>query len=282
MEDVSHLTVTVILTVVYVQDLPVVPVLAGLVKDSQNLHKAVVDVPVQQGYLHDNAVVHQAVHKRVGNASRHQPVLIVIGLVQDIQDRLLDVTHTVPQEIDTYHGDAHAALVSLPNDVVGVGILRAQVLAETQCLRLEPGLLQFYEHKLQAAVILAHLRSEVYAEHGYLVAAAIRVLVLAHLHLDDLALEQGRQYCLGHALVLHQVLEHRIINRVGHTDNHNAQVFVNLGCKDRVLSRNGKRHHEKEIQKGGHAHAVRARCPPLSGLFPQVRYFTSTFLPFLI
>ena len=58
------------------------------------------------------------------------------------------------------------------------GWVGAEVLAEAERLRLEPSLLELYKDELQAAVVLAYLRPEVDAEHGYLVARAVGILVL--------------------------------------------------------------------------------------------------------
>ena len=99
----------------------------------------------QQRYLHDDAVVRQAVYKRVGQSLGNQLFVVVIRLVLDIEYRFVDVAHPVAQQIDSHHGQSMLATVL---HVVRVVVLYAQVLSETQCLRFKPGLLKLYQNKL--------------------------------------------------------------------------------------------------------------------------------------
>ena len=112
------------------------PVFHRLVEHAQHTLKTVVHLTAQQRYLHDDAVVYQAVYKRVGQAFDHLRTVVVERLVTDIEHRLLDVAHTVAQQIYRHHRYGMAVAVVLRGDVLGVGILRAEILAEAQRLRL--------------------------------------------------------------------------------------------------------------------------------------------------
>ena len=226
MEDVLHLSVPIVCRLVYVQHLSVAAVLVGLVEDAQHLYEAVVYPAMQERYLHDYAVVHQALHEWVRHPLCHLHAIVVVGLVPDVQHRLLDVSHPMPEQVYGYHRDAVAVGIGVLQDVVGVGVLRAEVLAEAERLRLEPCLLELYKDELQAAVVLAYLRPEVDAEHGYLIARAVGILVLAHLYLRHLSLQQGGEKRLGYAVVLHEVLEDRIVNRVCYAYYHGCFLLL--------------------------------------------------------
>ena len=124
------------------------------------------------------------------------------------------------KQINGYHRYAVTVGVVLLQYVVGIGVLRTEVLAETQCLRLKPRFLKLYQYEFQTAVVLANLRSEVDAEHRYLVTGAVGVFMLAHLHLRHLPLQKGRKNCLGNAVVLHEIFENRVVNRICNTYYH--------------------------------------------------------------
>ena len=231
-QDVFHLGISLECLVIYSQHLAVMSVLVGLVEDAQHLHQSVVHTAVKQRNLYDDAVVYETLHKRVGHPCGHLHSVIVVRLVLYIKHGLLDVAHAMSEQIDGYHRYAPTIGVIILDDVVGIGILRTEVLAETQRLRLQPCLLQFYEHQFQASVVLAHLGSEVDAEHRDLVTRTVGVFMLPHIHFGHLLFQQGRKYGLGHAVVLHQVFEHRIINRVCNTYYHNQFLFyvgANIG-----------------------------------------------------
>ena len=65
----------------------------GLVKDAQYLFKTIVDLAMQTGYLHKNAVMSQTVNERIGKPLGNQVVIIVVGMTTDIEHRFLNVTH---------------------------------------------------------------------------------------------------------------------------------------------------------------------------------------------
>ena len=132
------------------------------------------------------------------------------------------------KQINGYHRYAVTVGVVLLQYVVGIGILRTEILAKTQCLRLKPGLLKLYQYEFQAAVVLANLRAEVDAEHGYLVTCAVGVFMLAHLNLCHLPLQKGGKHCLGNAVVLHQVFENCVINRICNTYYHSRMSICSV------------------------------------------------------
>ena len=75
-----------------------------LVEDAKHLVKPVVDLAVQAGYLHDDAVVVQAVDKLVGNTTCNWTVVVVVCLMANVDDGLLYIPHGVAQQIDGHHG----------------------------------------------------------------------------------------------------------------------------------------------------------------------------------
>ena len=184
-----HLPVTHIFVLVDIENLMIVLVFLLLVKYAQHLCQAVVHPSVQKRYLHNDTVVGKALYEWVGHSFCHLIAVIVIRFVAYIKHWLLDVAHAVTEQIHCYHGDAVAVGATVLVYVVRIGILGAEILAETQSLRFQPCLLQFYEHKFQAAVILTHLCPEVNAEHRDFIVSAIGVLMLAHIHLHHLFLK---------------------------------------------------------------------------------------------
>ena len=217
----AHVVVVAVGAVVVVQEVLAVWRVKRLVEDAQHLVEAVVYLPVQTRYLHDDAVMGQALDERVGQALGHRVAVIVVGIVAHIEHRLLYVTHLVPQDIDGHHGKG-IPLTAVGDDVLLALVLHAQVLAEAQGLRLQPGLLHLYQDEALAAVGLAHRGTEVDAEHRQGIALAVAVFVGAHLGLHDVLLQQGRQDGAGHTLVLHHELENGVVNGVGYC-HHNTQ-----------------------------------------------------------
>ena len=131
------------------------------------------------------------------------------------------------KQIYGYHRYAIAVRVIILQDVVGVGVLCTEVLSETQCLRLKPSLLKLYQYKFKTAIILTDLGTEVDAEHRNLVTCAVGVFMFTHLYLYHLSLKKGGKHSLGHAVVLHEVFENRVINRICNTYHH-SRIFISL------------------------------------------------------
>ena len=189
--------------------------IAALIEHAQNLLEPVVHLAAQTWYLYDDAVVRQTVDKSVGQATGHQVLVVVVGLVLYVDDRLLDVAHLVTQNIDGNHRHG-VPLAAVGQDVLLALVLHAKVLPETQRLRLQPRLLNLYQYQVLVAPTLANGGCKVYAKHRERVALAVGVLVGANLHFDDVLLQQCRQDSACHTLVLHQKLEHAVVNGIGY------------------------------------------------------------------
>ena len=194
--------------------------LLRLVEDTQHTVQPVVDAAMKAGNLHNDAVVGQALHKRIGHALRHLMAFVVVGLVLHIEDRLRDIAHQMAQEIDRHHrnGIARGSKVLLEH-IFLVAVLRTKILTEAERLRGKPRLLQLDQDEVDTTIGLAHLRAKVDAKHGDVPATDIGILVATHLHADHLLLEQGRENGTRHALVLHQILEDGVVNRIGYVNH---------------------------------------------------------------
>ena len=199
---------------------------------------------MQPGDLHDDAVVSQTVHKRIGKPLCHNLAVVVVRLPAHIQHRFLDVAYLVTQQIDRHHRDG-VGTATFRLHVGLVGILCPEILAEAQRLRRQPCLLQFYQYQVLRTVTLTHCGAKVDAEDGETFAPDIGVLVAALLHLHHLLLQQSREDGLRDALVLKQILENDVVDRIGNGCHH----VVVLGfppAKVRTLSENTKRFSKKK------------------------------------
>ena len=85
--------------------------------------------------------MHKTLYKWVRHSLCNLHTIIVVRLVPYIKHWLFYFTHTMTQQINGYHRYAIVVVVVVLQYVVGVGILSAKILAETQCLRLKPCLL---------------------------------------------------------------------------------------------------------------------------------------------
>ena len=162
----------------------------GLVETEQDLFQIGVDTTVKQRYLHDNAVVGEARHKRVLHAAYHFVAVIVIRLVADIKHRLIDLANPVTQNIHRHHGQG-MLLGTLAHHVLLPVVLCAEILAETKRLRLNPRLLKLYEYLLLLALLVAHDGGKVDAEHRNVFLRHVGMLVGALRHRYHLLFEKG-------------------------------------------------------------------------------------------
>ena len=89
----------------------------------------------------------ETVYELVGDAASHRLVLIVEGLMAHIHHRFFYLTHRMSQQIDGYHRQG-VPVGAAGDDVLGILVVYAQVLTETQGLGGEPGLLQLYQDEL--------------------------------------------------------------------------------------------------------------------------------------
>ena len=223
-DDNLHLVVAVVCCLVDVQHLLGASGLVRLVEDAQYLVQTVVNLTVQEGYLHDDAVVGQTVDKRVGQSFGHLPVVIVVRVAAHVEHRFLDVANLMAQQVDGHHGDG-IALPAVGYHVGRIGILGTQILAEAQGLGLDPRFLQLYEHQVLRAVGLANRRAEVDAEDGESVAPDVGVLVTSGFDVHYVLLQEGRKERSGYAFVLHQILKHAVVDGICNCQ-HIRMIFV--------------------------------------------------------
>ena len=111
-----------------------------LIEDAQDFVQTIANLPVKAGYLHNDAVVSQTVDKGIRYALGDELLIVVVCLMADIDDRLLYITDTMAQQIDGHHRQGMTAL-AVGDDVPGILILHAQILAEPQRLGGQLGLL---------------------------------------------------------------------------------------------------------------------------------------------
>ena len=168
---------------------------------------------MQTRYLHNDAVVSKAVDKRIGQALRHQFVVVVVRLTAHVEHWLFYVAHLVTQQIYRHHGNGVCALM-LRQHILHIGILCTEILAEAQGLRFQPCLLQFYQYQVAVAVTLPDGGSEVNAEYRQPVATDVMVLVATCLNRHHVLFKQCRQQSPGDAFILYQVLEHDVVYRI--------------------------------------------------------------------
>ena len=224
MQHVQHVAVISILVFVYFKYLLRVALNLGLVEHAEHLLKSVVHIAMQKRNLHNNAIVGQTFHKRLFIDVGHDVSVIVKHVMIDIYYRFLDVSHLVPEEINSYHRVGKAFLIGFAH-VVLVAVLGSEILAETQGLGVEPCLLQLYQNNAvlyRTAFAFTHCRRKIYAEHRQGVACGVAVFMWTHRHVDHFFLQQSRQYGLGYALVFHEIFEHGVVNRIGYMYNHNV------------------------------------------------------------
>ena len=182
-----HVGVAAVERIIEIEHLLVVAVLTRLVENAQNLVQSSVDLTVKTRYLYDDAVVRQAVNKGIRKPLRHKITIVVERIVTHVENWLLDVTNLMTQQIDGHHRNGMAVAATLDN-VLRVLVVNAQVLAEPKRLRFEPGLLQFYQDEVLAAVSLAHRRTEIDAEHRQRVALVVSILMRTNLNPRDVLL----------------------------------------------------------------------------------------------
>ena len=222
-----HLCIVTIYLIVNTQQTGIVHVLVCLVEDAQHHVQAVlaVEMSVQTGNLYDDAIVCEAVDKRIGKPLRDYVVVVVERLVVDIKHRLLDVANLMAKQIDGHHRQGMVGVMH----VLRVGVVHTQILAEAKGLRLKPCLLQLYQDKLLFAIFITDSGTKVYTEYGKRVAVLVAVLMGTDFHRHHIHLQQGRKDGPGYAFILHQVLEHYIIYRIGYYHRSSFFLAAKLG-----------------------------------------------------
>ena len=260
MEDEAQVVVLAVVCLVDVEQVVTLTVHACLVEDVQDALHVVAHAAVQQWYLHDNAAVREAVHKGVGQTPRHRLALIVLRTGGDVEHRLLYPSYGVAQQVDGNHGQGVLALAlgrvatlggvthfraatlggvthfraatlggvthyTVGHHVLLSAVLRAKVLAEAQQVAWQVALLQLDEHVLLAPVLVSGHRTVVETEHRHGFALHVDEFVAPRLHMHHLTAQQGGEQDFHHALVLHEVLERKVVDRVGNGRCHDKECF---------------------------------------------------------
>ena len=226
---------------IYSQHVLVVRLLACLVENAQHLVQPVVDLSMETRNLNDNARMCQAFHKGVRQALHHFVAIIVACLVVYVEHRFLNVPDLVAQQIDGHHRQGIA-----PLHIFRIGILNTKILSEPQCLGFEPRLLQLYQDQTLSAVVLAHCGTKVNAEYRQQVALLVGVFMRTHFHPDDILTQQGRENRTGDSLILHQVFEHNVVNRVSYYHTFVLCFLVIISSLSRCLPQNYTKKAERQ------------------------------------
>ena len=82
----------------------------------------------------------------------------------DVDDRVGNVSHAVPQQIDRHHR-VGISFLGVDLYVVFVAVLHAEVLSEAQRLSVQPCFLELNQDDLLRTVFLTDRRRKVDAEH---------------------------------------------------------------------------------------------------------------------
>ncbi len=195
MEHVHHVCIVLIFLVIDIEHLLIVQILLGLVKNAQHTLKPVVHLSLEQGYLHNNAIMGETFHKRFFLSLRHDLSIIVEHIMVDIDHRFLDVAHAMAKQINSYHriGKPFRRIVT---DIYLVAVLCTKILAKAQRLGIEPCLLQLNQdypllHFPFPCISLSDRCRKVYAKHGERVTRGVGIFVRSHLYPHDLFLQQG-------------------------------------------------------------------------------------------
>ena len=230
MQYVQHVVVVSILVLVYLKHLLRVALHLSLVEHAEHLFQPVVHIAMQKRNLNDDAVVGETLYERLFAAFLHNVAVIVEHVVIYVHYRFFDVPYLMSKEIYSHHRIGKAFLVFFAY-IVLVAVLRSKILTETECFGIEPRLLQFNQHHavlLHIAFALTNGSSKVNAEHRERVACGVAVFMRTYRHVHHFFLQQSRQHGLGYALVLHDVFEHGVVNRVGYMYKHKVLVLLFL------------------------------------------------------
>ena len=74
-----------------------------LVEHIQDFLQTIVHLTMQQRNLYDDAVMRQTLHKRIRQTLGYLLTIVVILLMIHIENRFLDVTHTMAQQVNCHH-----------------------------------------------------------------------------------------------------------------------------------------------------------------------------------
>ena len=105
------------------------------------------------------------------------------------------------QQVDGHHRYGVSPTIFWQH-VFHIGILCAEILAETQCLGFEPSFLQLYQYQVTRAIAFLDGGSEVDAEHGESVTPDVGVFVPSGLDCHYVLFQKCRQQGAGYTFVL--------------------------------------------------------------------------------
>ena len=108
--------------------------------------------------------------------------IIVKRLMPDIEHRLVDVAHSMAEQIDSHHWQC---MLAAGHHVVRIVILDTKILAEAQRLSLKPRLLKLNQYQLLGAVAMPYTRPEINAQDRHGVPFVVHILLWTHLYLQN-------------------------------------------------------------------------------------------------
>ena len=187
-DNVLHIIVALKLLIINLNYLFVVRNIR-LVKQAKNLLQTIVYPTMQQRNLYNDAIMLQALNKRIRNTLLYFFAIISISMMVNIYNRFLYLTDTMPQKIDSYHRNSILLMLFLQH-ILLVVILQSKITAETQSLSWQPGLLKFNQHQVRLVVSIQNSSSKIDAKHGdRLTTSQIRIFISANLHIDNFLLQ---------------------------------------------------------------------------------------------
>ena len=160
-----------------------------LVKQAKNFLQTIVYPTMQQRNLYNDAIMLQALNKRIRNTLLYFFTVIVVSMMVDIYNRLLNLTDTMPQKIDSNHRNSILLMLFLQH-ILLVIILQCKITAKAQSFSWQPSFLKFDQHQVGLIVFIQDSGCEIDAKHGdRLTTSQIRIFISANLHIDNFLLQ---------------------------------------------------------------------------------------------
>ena len=108
-----------------------------------------------------------------------------------VEDGFLNVTYFVSEKVYRNHWNTRTFVLTVFKNILGIGVLGAEVLPKSQGFCFEPRLLQFYQYEFCGTIVFLDPRSEIYAKHRDVVAASVGVFVASHVNVQHLFFQQS-------------------------------------------------------------------------------------------
>ena len=175
---------------------------------------------MQKRYLHQDTVMRQTVDERIIHPVLHLFPVIVERLVVHVYHSLVNISHSMAQQIHSHHRHGISLVLSLLYHILLSIILGSQITSEPERLGIEPCLLKFDKDEPYASILFPHPGSKVDAKHRDIVSGDVRMLMPSHFHAHHFLFQQGGEHGFGDAFVFHQEFEHRIVYRISYIVNH--------------------------------------------------------------